>query len=48
MHASGKILCGIGLVLVLIGGGMSAWGYMTVSDSVDDLEENSFSRSVNL
>ena len=40
MHASGKILCGIGLVLVLIGGGMSAWGYMTVSDSVDDLEEN--------
>ncbi len=40
MHASGKILCGMGLVLVLIGGGMSAWGYMTVSDSVDDLEEN--------
>ena len=40
MHASGKILCGIGLVLVLIGGAMSVWGYMTVSDSVDDLEEH--------
>ena len=40
MHASGKILCGIGLVLVLIGGGMFAWGSMTVSDSVDDLEDN--------
>jgi hypothetical protein len=40
MHVSGKILCGIGLVLVLIGGGMSAWGYMTVSDSVDDFDEN--------
>ena len=40
MHASGKILCGIGLVLVLVGGGMYAWGAMTVSDSVDDLEEN--------
>ena len=40
MHASGKILCGIGLVLVLIGGGMFAWGAMTASDSVDDLEEN--------
>ena len=40
MHASRKILCGIGLVLVLIGGGMFAWGSMTVSDSVDDLEEN--------
>ena len=40
MHASGKILCGIGLVLVLIGGGMYAWGAMTVSDSVDDLEDN--------
>ena len=42
MHASGKILCGIGLVLVLIGGGMSAWGYMTVSDSVDDLSEKNW------
>ena len=45
MHASGKILCGIGLVLVLIGGGMSAWGYMTVSDSVDDFDEH-FSVSI--
>jgi hypothetical protein len=40
MHASGKILCGIGLVLVLIGGGMFAWGSMTIDDSVDDLEDN--------
>ena len=40
MHASGKILCGIGLVLVLIGGGMFAWGSMTVSDSAEDLEDN--------
>ncbi len=39
MHASGKILCGIGLVLVLIGGGMFAWGAMAIEDSVDDLEE---------
>ena len=31
---------GIGLVLVLIGGGMYAWGSMTVDDAVDDLEDN--------
>tara|TARA_B110000438_G_scaffold244146_1_gene244490 strand:+ start:443 stop:1345 length:903 start_codon:yes stop_codon:yes gene_type:complete len=40
MHASGKIFMGIGLVLVLIGGGMFAWGSMTVDDAVDDLEDN--------
>jgi len=40
MHASGKIFMGIGLVLVLIGGGMYAWGSMTVDDAVDDLEDN--------
>ena len=31
---------GIGLVLVLIGGGMLAWGSMTIDDAVDDLEDN--------
>ncbi|MDE0707479.1 MAG: hypothetical protein OSB33_00870 [Candidatus Poseidoniales archaeon] len=40
MHASGKIFMGIGLVLVLIGGGMFAWGSMTIDDAVDDLEDN--------
>ena len=31
---------GLGLVLVLIGGVMLAWGSMTVDDAVDDLEDN--------
>ena len=33
---------GIGLVLVLIGGGMFAWGSATTSDAVDSLEENNW------
>ena len=40
MHASGKIFMGIGLVLFLIGGVMAAWGYATVEDAGESLEEN--------
>ena len=40
MHASGKIFMGIGLVLVLIGGGMFAWGQATVEDAGESLEAN--------
>ncbi|MED5487021.1 MAG: hypothetical protein VYB40_04910 [Candidatus Thermoplasmatota archaeon] len=40
MHASGKIFMGIGLVLVLIGGGMFAWGANSIDDAGDSLEEN--------
>jgi len=42
MHASGKIFMGIGLVLVLIGGGMFAWGSLTVDAAVDDLVEKNW------
>jgi len=40
MHASGKIFMGIGLVLVVIGGGMFAWGQATVEDAGESLEDN--------
>jgi hypothetical protein len=40
MHASGKIFMGIGLVLVLIGGVMLAWGSATVEDAGESLEDN--------
>ena len=39
MHASGKIFMGIGLVLVVIGGAMLAWGADTASVDIEDDNE---------
>ncbi|MDP6869500.1 MAG: hypothetical protein QGI21_01850 [Candidatus Poseidoniaceae archaeon] len=42
MHAAGKVLLILGLIITLIGGAIMAWSSDTVDNAVDDMEENNW------